>query len=1364
MDGASQSEEGAASSAPEQPAQTTDLLGLGESWADASEAPDPSDDPPAVVTASAEVEATLDEIAQDVQTWVKVKEEAGLDAEGQPLAEAEIQEGAAPGAPDVTLENLPVEAPELSSEPTVSVDEDRVASLPELELEEIQHTQSEETPIDSEETTAEGPFESTVVEGAASGAPAVEGVDHIDLEEEEDPEDEQSLPRPLTAGQSELRTGSASASGSQPPKEKKRGKRSGQQRQTRKQTKDWRTDWKVVADFLFKSTQRCKRGYTSYRLPNLDYSYANLEQRQLVSRFAALRSHFTENQLLILCGKVFRNYREYSDNNGYRGEGWQGVASFRRNNPVTSFAEAFSRVNQGHWIDPYQVIPGPALTLPKAAQIQPTPPDHPPPSWRPTLNRGTPATAERFSLEGAATSAPAPEETASFCAGIPPESAAPARTVYLSSDSRADEVGRIPKAVTAAVISEAKARGFDPATAIPPPPVDPPSVPEVPSDIPPPPTNRPPTPAEVARISQAVRLTLGEAESKEAVVVVKSPRIGTVVTTTAGSEITPPSTEVPVAEASTETTSTTEATPIVRSVASPRERQSKRPAEAELTPSEGAASGRSTVEQVPKQPSVPSVPEPKRGRTTIRPAVQRADLGRSRSAPLSQRSVTVTGRPSVLRPNHPGYPEVRIEGGRTWYAVGPAPAVGAPYPALVPHPFGPFVPQQHTDPYSLNQAAWQSPGIAGSQESILVRPNTEVFDLGPDDGAEELPGAEASDLTETPYERFTAEAPQHSLDRQQVEAPVISRPRPPPLPPTPKRSRARVVFTDRAVPSSAPQRVVTLEGAASGAPVNLSSAEQVAEREAREAEAAAQPIASAPAPPPQQAEPSPSAEAAPEVPDDPEPAAEPHQLEGTRAGDGTTYRTPPIRGSTTATPTEAPIVPKVLGTPVQASDPPEPEPNPSGQETPKVGAASGAPLPTSPKPGSPAVPEGYIGLPNLPNNPKAKPVPPFRGYKAPPGDLSAIARAREAANKAQAEAVAKAKAEAAKAKSQQIVHKGNTYWIQAPETATPEQVAQELEAARARIYGTEVPDDFTNSPPKPAPAAPSDNLARPHQTERSRNESVDRDRAYQIAAEERAVQERQQAWREATASERTRAWQQEVDQAAREGRQVHSPATAQGAASSAPSGSASSRQPSRPAPRPKPHPSINLGDQGVVKVVLDWHGVLDVDLTPLGTITPQGRRYFQQISQAAQGRVEFHILSFCGKNFAAENQANIDHFITDANQLGIPIVSGSIVFSRTEERGKAAVLSSIGAHCMVDDVDFIITECAKTKVFTIQVPRGSTDYCDWAPAVEDWIRRCGVDYILRNHRAKVLEPHEYVKDPRNWRNTSAGRYYRQSSV
>ena len=96
----------------------------------------------------------------------------------------------------------------------------------------------------------------------------------------------------------------------------------------------------------------------------------------------------------------------------------------------------------------------------------------------------------------------------------------------------------------------------------------------------------------------------------------------------------------------------------------------------------------------------------------------------------------MTGRPPVLRPNNPGYPEVRIEGGRAWFAVGPAPIAGAPYPALIPHPFGPFVPQQNPiDPYNLSQAIWQSPGLAGSQESILVRPNTQVFDIGSDEGA-----------------------------------------------------------------------------------------------------------------------------------------------------------------------------------------------------------------------------------------------------------------------------------------------------------------------------------------------------------------------------------------------------------------------------------------------------------------------------------------------------------------------------------------------------------------------------------------------------------------------------------------------------
>ena len=194
MDGAASPEEGAAVSAPEQePVQTTDLLGLGESWADASEAPaEPSSHIPIEAEDPSEVEATLEEIAQDAQAWIEVKAEAGLDAEGNELA-VDL-EGAASGAPvtgeEAAASVLPPEVPELSSEPTVSVDEDRVTDLPELELHETNIHHSEELPIDFEETTAEGVAEiPTTVEGAASGAPDVSGVEHIDLDDDEDPGD-----------------------------------------------------------------------------------------------------------------------------------------------------------------------------------------------------------------------------------------------------------------------------------------------------------------------------------------------------------------------------------------------------------------------------------------------------------------------------------------------------------------------------------------------------------------------------------------------------------------------------------------------------------------------------------------------------------------------------------------------------------------------------------------------------------------------------------------------------------------------------------------------------------------------------------------------------------------------------------------------------------------------------------------------------------------------------------------------------------------------------------------------------------------------------------------------------------------------
>ena len=412
-----------------------------QSWADASEGIAPA--------VSADASGVAPE--HDVDAWVEVKEEAGFSAEGAPLLEGE---GAGCGAPEE--DPVPAEVPELSSEPTVSVDEDQVASLPEFELEETNPT--EETPLDEGVTASSATAVGS--EGAALGAPD-SGTHHIDLEiDDEDPDEPEALPRPLTTGDSELRTGASPASGSQPPR--RRGKRSGQQRQIRKQTREWRTDFKVVQDFLRSVTQRPRRGFTSFQLPHLEYTYAHPDQVQLVSRFSALRAHFQENQLLIIIGKVFRTYREYADNNGYRAEAWQSVGAFRRNNPVASWSEVFSRVHNPStpWWDPYRVVPGPVLTLPQSAHIlTPQQPAGPPPGWKPSLSRGKSAVAERHSLGGAASGAPASSAASS--------SAAPARIVHLAEPEFVvgrvppePTLGRLPKSVPEpvkkAVVSEAE--------------------------------------------------------------------------------------------------------------------------------------------------------------------------------------------------------------------------------------------------------------------------------------------------------------------------------------------------------------------------------------------------------------------------------------------------------------------------------------------------------------------------------------------------------------------------------------------------------------------------------------------------------------------------------------------------------------------------------------------------------------------------------------------------------------------------------------------------------------------------------------------------------------------------------------------
>ena len=48
----------------------------------------------------------------------------------------------------------------------------------------------------------------------------------------------------------------------------------------------------------------------------------------------------------------------------------------------------------------------------------------------------------------------------------------------------------------------------------------------------------------------------------------------------------------------------------------------------------------------------------------------------------------------------------------------------------------------------------------------------------------------------------------------------------------------------------------------------------------------------------------------------------------------------------------------------------------------------------------------------------------------------------------------------------------------------------------------------------------------------------------------------------------------------------------------------------------------------MIKLVFDWNGVLNTYLDPFGRATRDGRERLAAPVQAAQGRLEYHILSF----------------------------------------------------------------------------------------------------------------------------------------
>ena len=76
--------------------------------------------------------------------------------------------------------------------------------------------------------------------------------------------------------------------------------------------------------------------------------------------------------------------------------------------------------------------------------------------------------------------------------------------------------------------------------------------------------------------------------------------------------------------------------------------------------------------------------------------------------------------------------------------------------------------------------------------------------------------------------------------------------------------------------------------------------------------------------------------------------------------------------------------------------------------------------------------------------------------------------------------------------------------------------------------------------------------------------------------------------------------------------------------------------------------------------------------------------------------------------------------------------------------GKTPILTSAGAHILVDDREDICKEAEQTGLHAIPVYKSSI-LLSWWPQLESYVRERGVDWIIRNHSPVPLRPNQFFK-------------------
>ena len=160
-------------------------------------------------------------------------------------------------------------------------------------------------------------------------------------------------------------------------------------------------------------------------------------------------------------------------------------------------------------------------------------------------------------------------------------------------------------------------------------------------------------------------------------------------------------------------------------------------------------------------------------------------------------------------------------------------------------------------------------------------------------------------------------------------------------------------------------------------------------------------------------------------------------------------------------------------------------------------------------------------------------------------------------------------------------------------------------------------------------------------------------------------------------------------------------------------------------------------------VFFDWHDTLDCARNALNLFDQSIQDKFIRLVEVAKGRIEFHIVSFSGYNRGKQTFEDANNLAEDLRSRGLPFRSVTVVGDPVGPTGKTPVLTTAGAHILVDDREDICREASLSGLHAIQVYKSPR--LQWWPQLESYVREHGVDWIIRNHSPVPLRPNQFLR-------------------